>query len=257
MPRFSSILAALASLLFCLPLAAAPSERPPVIVFGAASLTNALQDLGDQFTRETAIPVKFSFAASSALAKQIENGAPADVFFSADIEWMDHLQSRQLIEAGTRHDLLGNQLVLVAPANSPLVLKIAPHFPMAAALGSGRWATGDPDAVPVGRYAREALTRLGVWNAVESKLVRADNVRAALAFVDRGEVPLGIVYSTDAKIDSGVRVVDVFPEDSHAPIVYPVALTVKARADATRFLNFVRGPAAALIFQKYGFVALH
>jgi molybdate transport system substrate-binding protein len=198
-------------MLFSLPSWAAQSDKPTLVVFAAASLTNALQEVGDDFTKSSSIPVKFSFAASSALAHQIENGAPADVFFSADIEWMDYLQSRKQIQISTRHDVLANHLVLVAPADSKITLKIAPHFPLATILGADRLTTGDPDSVPVGRYAREALTQLGVWNDVEKRLVRADSVRSALAFVDRGEAALGIVYATDAEIDKQVRVVDVFP----------------------------------------------
>ena len=179
--------------------ATANADKAPIIVFAAASLTNALQDLGDGYTKETSIPVRFSFAASSALARQIENGAAADIFFSADVEWMDYLQSRNLIQRDTRRDALGNRLVLIAPTASRIKLKIGPQFPLAAALGkSGHLATGDPDAVPAGRYARESLTTLGVWNGVADRLVRADSVRSALAFVDRGEAQLGIVYETDA-----------------------------------------------------------
>ena len=243
--------------LFALPAAAAEVERAPITVFAAASLTNALQDLGDAFTKETSIPVRFSFAASSALARQIENGAPADVFFSADLEWMDYLQSRNLIQRDTRRDILGNRLVLIAPSDSRIKLKIAPHFALATTLDKGRLATGDPDSVPVGRYAREALTTLGVWNDVAARLVRADSVRSALAFVDRGEAQLGIVYETDALIDKQVRVVDVFPADSHLPIIYPIALTRAAKADAARFVEYIRGPAGQLAFKSYGFVPLH
>ena len=235
------------------PSVAAESERPALIVFAAASLTNVLQEVGDEFTAQTAVPIKFSFAASSALAKQIENGAPADVFFSADVEWMDYLQSRKLIQVPTRHDVLGSRLVLVAPSDSKIEIKIGPHFPLAAVLGKGRLATGDPDSVPVGRYAREALTKLGVWSDVEARLVRADSVRSALAFVDRGEVALGIVYSTDAQIDKKVRVVDVFPDDTHQPIVYPIALTAVAKTDAIKFADYVRSAASGATFIKYGF----
>jgi molybdate transport system substrate-binding protein len=244
-------------LVFGSPGNAADADHPVILVFGAASLTNVLQDLGDAFTRETSIPVKFSFAASSVLARQIENGAPADIFFSADLEWMDYLQKRDLIQRRTRHDVVGNQLVLIAPLDSTVKLKIAPNFPLAAALGKGRLATGDPDSVPVGRYAREALTNLGIWNEISGRLIRADSVRSALAFVDRGEAPLGIVYETDALVDKNVRVIDVFPENSHAPIVYPIALTTVAKADAAKFLAFVRGPASDAAFKAYGFVALH
>jgi molybdate transport system substrate-binding protein len=236
---------------------AADAPPPSLTVFGAASLTNALQDLGDSFTKQSAIPVKFSFAASSVLARQIESGARADIFFSADLEWMDYLQSRGLIDRASRHDVLGNRLVLIAPADSKIALKIAANFPLAAALGNGRLATGDPDSVPAGRYARSALSTLGVWNDVADRIVRAESVRSALMFVDRGEVPLGIVYETDALIDPKVRVVDFFPANSHLPITYPIALTSSAKPDAQKFLDFIRGPAGEAVFKKYGFISLH
>ena len=242
--------------LISLPAAAANADKAPITEFAAASMTNALQDLGDGFTKETSVPVRFSFAASSALARQIENGAPAEVFLSADVEWMDYLQTRNLIQRDTRRDLVGNRLVLIAPADSRIKLKIEPHFSLATALGKGRLATGDPDSVPVGRYAREALTTLGVWNEIVDRLVRADSVRSALAFVDRGEAPLGIVFETDALIDKQVRVVDVFPADSHLPIIYPVALTRAAQADAARFIEYIHGPAGQLAFKSYGFTTL-
>jgi len=255
MKKFS--LAFLLWVSFCgLASVAAETDKPPITVFAAASLTNVLQELGDGFTKQTSIPVRFSFAASSALARQIENGSPADVFFSADLEWMDYLQSRKLIQSETRRDVLGNRLVLIAPADSTLKLKIEPHFPLAGALGKGRLATGDPAAVPVGRYAQEALTKLGIWNEVQDRLVRADSVRSALAFVDRGEAPLGIVYETDALIDKRVRVVDVFPASSHMPIVYPIALTTAAKADAAKLVAYIRGPAGDAAFNAYGFTPL-
>jgi len=236
--------------------AAADEDRSPITVFAAASLTNVLQELADGFTKDSSIAVRFSFAASSALARQIENGSRADVFFSADLEWMDYLQTRNLIQPATRHDVLGNQLVLIAPASSKLTLKIEPHFALAATLGKGRLATGDPDSVPVGRYAQEALAKLGVWDEVSARLVRADSVRSALAFVERGEAALGIVYATDALIDKNVRVVDVFPPDSHVPIIYPAALTIGAKPDAARFLAYIRGPAGGVAFRRYGFTPL-
>jgi molybdate transport system substrate-binding protein len=236
---------------------AADEDKSSITVFAAASLTNMLQELGDAFTKDASIPVRFSFAASSALARQIENGSRADVFFSADLEWMDYLQSRKLIQPATRHDVVGNQLVLIAPADSKIVLKIQPHFALAATLGKGRLATGDPDSVPVGRYAHEALASLGVWDEVSARLVRADSVRSVLAFVDRGEAALGIVYATDALIDKKVRVVDAFPAATHMPIVYPVALTIGAKADAAKFLAYIRGPAGSVAFQHYGFTPLH
>jgi molybdate transport system substrate-binding protein len=256
MKRISSAWLILCLSLCSLPGIAAQAGKPPITVFAAASLTNALQDLGDHFSQETSIPVRFSFAASSALARQIENGAPADVFFSADLEWMDYLQGRNLIQRDTRRDILGNRLVLIAPLDSKIKLTIEPHFRLAAALRKGRLATGDPDAVPVGRYAREALTTLGVWNEVVGRLVRADSVRSALAFVDRGEAPLGIVYETDALIDKQVRVVDVFPDRSHLPIVYPIALIRGAQADAAEFVAYISGPAGAVAFKAYGFTPL-
>jgi molybdate transport system substrate-binding protein len=236
---------------------AANGGRTPITVFGAASLTDVLQDLGDAFTKDTSIPVRFSFASSATLARQIESGAPADLFFSADIEWMDYLQARALIRPATRVDMVGNQLILVAPVDSKVTLKIEPHFPLAATLGKGRLATGDPDSVPVGRYAKESLIALGVWDSVSTRLVRADSVRAALAFVDRGETPLGIVYATDALADKKVRFVDAFPAASHEPIIYPAALTNVATADAAKFLAYLRGPAGDLAFKRYGFMPLH
>ena len=257
MKKFSGVGLILGLSLLGLTSSAADAVKPPITVFAAASLTNVLQELGDGFTKETSIPVRFSFAASSTLARQIENGAPADVFLSADLEWMDYLQNRNLIQGDTRHDVLGNRLVLVAPVDSKIKVKIGPRFALAAGLGTGRLATGDPDTVPVGRYAREALTNLNVWNDVADRLVRADSVRSALAFVDRGEAPLGIVYETDALIDKRVRVVDVFPADSHKPIVYPLALTSAAKPDAARFVAYIRGPAGVVAFKAYGFTPLH
>lgn len=251
------VCAALASILLgALPLRAADAPPQPLLVFGAASLTNALAEIGAAYTRESGQAVKFSYAASSVLAKQIEAGAKADVFFSADTDWMDYLQSRNLIDKTTRRKLLGNRLVLVAPVASQIQLKIAPNFPLTAALGKGRLATGDPDSVPVGKYARSALTSLGVWNDVADRLVRAENVRSALAFVARGEAPLGIVYETDAKVDKNVRVVDVFPASSHLPITYPVATTIDAQSSAARFVTYLRGETAAAVFRKYGFAVL-
>ena len=236
--------------------ASAHAAGPELLVFAAASLTNALEAIGPLYAKETGQPVKFSFAASSALARQLEAGANADVFVSADIEWMDYAQAHNLIARDTRRDLLGNHLVLIAPKESAVALKIAPGFALAKALGGGRLATGDPDYVPVGKYARQALTSLGVWNDVADRIARADNARTALAFVARGEAPLGIVYTTDAKIEPGVRVVDTFPGDTHLPITYPVAVTRGAREGAARFVAFLRGPAAQGKFSEFGFVTL-
>lgn len=232
------------------------AEPPPVTVFAAASLTDALKQVGDDFTKETGVPIRFSFAASSTLARQIEAGSAADVFLSADIDWMDYLDQRNLIRKASRRNLLGNRLALVAPADSKLVLKIAPHFALRAALGDERLATGDPDSVPVGRYARQALTSLGVWEEVADRLVRAENVRGALMFVERGEVPIGIVYETDAAIDPKVRVIDLFPPGSHAAIVCPAALLPGASADGARFQAYLQGPQAKAVFTRFGFAVL-
>ncbi|HKC49846.1 MAG TPA: molybdate ABC transporter substrate-binding protein, partial [Myxococcota bacterium] len=213
------LLAALSSpipLWIAAPARAQDAAQPELLVFAAASLTNAFDEIGAAYTRETGQGVKFSYAASSALARQLEAGARADVFASADGEWMDYVAKRNGIDLATRIDLLSNRLVLIAPVASDAKLRIVPGFKLAEALGpTGRLATGDPEYVPVGRYARSALTSLGVWDEVADRLVRAENVRAALAFVSRGEAPLGIVYTTDALADKGVRVVDTFPESSH------------------------------------------
>lgn len=235
---------------------AADVTAPPpqaLVVFAAASLTDAVSDVGRAFTSATRVPLKSSFAASPVLAKQIEAGAPADVFMSADTEWMDYRAKRGLLRAGTRHDLLGNRLVLVAPAASPVHVTLAPGVDFSAALAGGRLATGDPDSVPVGRYAQAALTWLGAWDQVAPRLVRAENVRSALEFVARGEATLGIVYRTDALSEKRVRAVDVFPADSHPPIVYPVALTADAHPEAAAFEDFLESAAAREIFAHYGF----
>jgi molybdate transport system substrate-binding protein len=237
-----------------LPVRAADAPDQELLVFAAASLTNALDEIGTAYTQKTQQQVKFSYAASSALARQLEAGSRADVLVSADLEWMDYVQARNLIDRSTRRNLLSNRLVLVAPADSKIELEIAPGFALGAALGSnGRLATGDPESVPVGKYARSALTSLGVWNDVADRLVRADNVRSALAFIARGETPLGIVYETDAKVEKRVRIVDFFPEDSHPPIVYPVAVTAHARPAAKQFVEFLQSAPAQEIFKKYGF----
>ena len=232
------------------------AAAPTLLVFAAASLADALGEINTAFTAQTGVPVKASFAASSVLAKQIEAGAPADVFFSADREWMDYLGQRGLLKPGSRRDVLGNALVLIAPAASPVHLKIAPGFDLAGALHGGRLATGDPDSVPAGLYARAALTKLGVWERVADRLARAENVRAALEYVARGETPLGIVYRTDALAEKNVRIVDVFPADTHPPITYPLALTAQARPASERFASFVGGDAARQIFLRRGFVVL-
>jgi len=252
--RFIGLLSGLLWLSWIGAAAVAASDPPALTVAAAASLTDVLQKVGDEFTRASGIPVKLTFAASSALARQIESGASVDIFVSADEEWMDYLSSRKLIDAATRRDVVANRLALVAPADSSIALTIKPGFALRAALGrNGRLATGDPDSVPAGKYAKSALQSLGVWQEIESRLVRAENVRAALAFVSRGETPLGIVYQTDAKVDPNVRVVGLFPEDSHTPITYPVAATVTARTQSAAFIDFLFTPTARDIFERAGF----
>ena len=234
------------------------SAERDVTVFAAASLTNALQDVAKDYEASGGGKVKFSFAASSLLARQIEAGADADVFFSADTEWMDYLAARKLIRTGTRRDALSNRLVLIAPAGSTVALSIAPGFAIAAALGDSRLALADPDTVPAGKYAKAALTKLGVWDAVANKIARAENVRAALAYVARGEASLGIVYETDAKAEAKVRTVDTFPADTHPAIVYPVALTASANgSDAEAFLAYILSAKAAAVFKRDGFSVAH
>ena len=246
----------LTALLGCGPADAAGEASRPVTVFAAASLTNVLDELGKEFTRTMGVPIRFSFASSSILARQIEAGAGADVFFPADQEWMDYLERRSRIQKSSRRNVVANQLVLIAPRSSKVQLTVEPGFPLAAALGNGRLATADPDSVPAGRYARAALTSLGVWTDVVDRLVRAEDVRHALMFVARGEAPIGIVYATDARVDDRVRIVGTFPADSHPPITYPVALTPRAGPEAERFVQFVLGDAGRAAFERAGFTIL-
>src|SRR5262249_3586326 len=226
-------------------------------VFAAASLKNALDDVDAEFTKTTGIKITASYAASSALAKQIEQGAPADVFTSADEDWMDYAQQKMLIKNDTRVNLLGNRLVLIAPKTSHLAdVAIGPGFDLAALAGDGHIVTGDVRAVPVGRYAKAALEKLGAWTKAAPKMAMAETGRAALALVARGEAPLGIVYETDAKVDPGVKVVGAFPADSHPAIVYPFAATAAAKPQAARYLAFLRSAAAKNVFERYGFTML-
>ena len=211
-----------------------------MLVFAASSLQTALDALTPAIERTTGFNVRVSYAASSTLARQIANGAPAELFISADQDWMDDVASKGLIDLTTRVNLLGNTLVLVAPAKQPATLAIAPGFPLATALNGGRLAIANPDTVPAGKYGKQALTSLGVWPSVANALAPAENVRAALMYVSRGEAPLGIVYRTDALADPGVAIVGTFPATSHARIVYPAALTVSATPAAGRVLSFLR-----------------
>ena len=234
----------------CLP-AAAIAETT---VFAAASLKNALDDVVKAYAEKSAQKVVVSYAASSALAKQIESGAPADVFISADLDWMDYLEKKNLVNPKTRQNLLENRLVLIAPANSKSAIKIGARFQLASTLGNDRIAMGDPDSVPAGKYGKAALEKLGVWNEVSAKVAPAADVRAAMLLVSRGEAPFGIVYSTDAFVDKGVRIVDDFPENSYPPIIYPVALLASSKSfNAGEFLSFLTQAQARGIFEKYGF----
>lgn len=232
----------------------ADAQEKKIVVFAAASMKNALDDVNTAFTKQSGTNVVVSYDASSALMKQIENGAPADVFVSADLKWMDYGSERKLIKDDTRVNLLGNELVLITARDSPIGnITIGPSFDLAKLAGDGRIATGDVRAVPVGIYAQAALEKLGVWPAVEPKMAMTGNVRAALVLVARGEAPLGIVYSTDAKVEPNVKIIGVFPEDSHPPIIYPVAATANANADTASYLAFLRSPAAKSTFEGYGF----
>jgi molybdate transport system substrate-binding protein len=240
-------------------LSATPSlaQEKHVVVFAAASMKNAIDDINAAFTRQSGIKVVASYAASSALMRQIEQGAPADVFASADLEWMDHGAQKKVIRTDTRVNLLGNRLVLIAPADSPLAtVAIAPGFDIAGLAGTGRIVTGDVRAVPVGRYAKAALESVGAWAKAQPKLAMTENVRAALALVARGEAALGIVYETDAKVEPKVKVIGNFPEGSHPPITYPVALTANARPEAAHYLAFLRSGAAKAVFEAFGFTFL-
>lgn len=230
-------------------------EKGPVVL-AAASLQESLTEAADAWTaRKHPHPV-LSFAGSSALARQVEAGAPADLFVSADEPWMDEVAQKGLIRPGTRVSFLANRLVLVAPANTSARIAIGRGFPLTRALGTGRLAMADPDAVPAGKYGKAALTSLGVWPSVEGKVARAENVRAALALVERGEAPYGIVYATDALASKGVRVVGTFPAASHPPITYPIALLKTAsNRDAEPFRRFLISRDGKAIFVRHGFVA--
>ena len=250
----------LATLVLAVSLAALPARAQSITLttFAAASMKNAVDDINAAFTKANPnIKVVTSFAASSALAKQIESGAPADLFASADLEWMDYVAGKKLIKEDTRANLLGNRLVLIAPKDSKIGdVTIGQGFDLAKLAGDGRIATGDVRAVPVGKYAKAALEKLGAWTAAEPKFAMAENVRAALTLVGRGEAVLGIVNETDAKVEPNVKIVGRFPEHSHPAIVYPVALTAGAKPDATKYLAFIRSNEAKAIFEKYGFTFL-
>ena len=233
------------------------AQDKSLIVFAAASMKNALDDIDATYTAKTGIKVVASYAASSALAKQIEQGAPADIFVSADTDWMDYATAKKNINEPTRVNLLGNSIVLIAPKDSKIdSVTIGQGFDLAKLAGDGKIATGDVKAVPVGKYTKAALEKLGAWQAAEPKFAMAESVRAALTLVARGEAALGIVYSTDAKVEPGVKIVGTFPADSHPSIIYPVAATTAARAEAADYLAFLRSSVAKTVFEKYGFTFL-
>ncbi len=238
-------------------LAAPPraAAQDKLTVFAAASMRNALDDVDKAFGKATGVQVTASYAASSALAKQIAQGAPADVYVSANVKWMDFLAQKKLVAPGTRVDLLGNRLVLIAPKDSKLAhVTIEKGFDIAKLAGDGRIAVADTQAVPAGLYTKAALISLGAWKAAEPKLAQAENVRATLSYVARGETPLGIVYATDARVEPKVKVIGVFPASSHPPITYPVAaIAASKNAHVKRYLDFLQTPAAKAIFERYGF----
>jgi len=249
------LIRALAAALLCLGFSfAAQAQAPAVNVFAASSLTEALNDVGAAYAAHHHVAPVFNYAASSALAHQIEQGANADLFVSADEDWMNYLQQRNLIDAPSRVSLLTNRLVLIAPSDHPLRISIRPHFNLAGALAGGHLAMADPDSVPAGRYGRAALTSLGVWDAVSPLVVRGENVRAALRFVETGDAAAGIVYATDAQASTRVVVAGVFPENTHPPITYPAAIVAGHVSDATTdFAHFLRSPEAHAIFRRHGF----
>ncbi len=223
-------------------------------VFAAASLKEALDAHAKAFEAAKGHKAAISYAASNALARQIEAGAPAALFISADTDWIDYVEQKQLTVPGSRVNLLRNALVLVAPAASATSLKIAPGFALAAAIGNGRIAMARPEAVPAGKYGKASLAALGVWDAVAPKVAAAENVRAALALVARGEAPFGIVYRTDALAEKGVRIVDTFPAATHPPIVYPLVILKAAKGNAPRdFATWLAAPEARATWERYGF----
>jgi len=256
MNRFAGLFAAFTILLGSA-FSPAQAQDKTLTVFAAASMKNALDEVNAAYTAKTGVKVTASYAASSVLAKQIEQGAPADVFISADLAWMDYAITKKSINESTRTNLLGNSIVLIAGKDSKLSdVKIGQGFDLAKLAGDGKIATGDVKSVPVGKYAKSALEHLGSWSAAEPKFAMAESVRAALALVSRGEAPLGIVYSTDAKVDPGVKIVGTFPADSHPAIIYPVAATVTAKSGTDDYLNFLKNTASKTIMEKYGFTFL-
>jgi len=250
-------LAGVAFLITTAGLSPASAQETTITVFAAASMKNALDDVAKLYTEKTKAKVVASYAASSALARQIENGAPADLFASADLDWMDYVEKKGLVKQGTRFDLLGNRIVLIAPRDSKVdKIDIKPGFDLAGLAGDGRIATGDVQAVPVGKYAKAALEKLGAWEKAAPKFAMAENVRAALTLVARGEAAYGIVYQTDAAVEPGVKIVGTFPADTYTPVTYPVALLKDAKPEAQGLLDFLRSNRVKKIFEQYGFAYL-
>jgi len=235
----------------------AAAQDGDIVVFAAASLKNALDAINDAWQKETGKKARISYASSPALAKQMEQGAPAQIFISADLDWMDYVARKNLIKPESRANLLGNRIVLIAPKDKAQALDIKSGFNLAEVLGGGRLAMANVDSVPAGKYGKAALEKLGVWASVADRIAQAENVRAALLLVSRGEAPAGIVYQTDAAADPKVRIIGSFPENTHPPIIYPVALTAKAGPDAATFLAYVRGAKAKLLFHAQGFAVIN
>jgi molybdate transport system substrate-binding protein len=240
------------------PTAAARAQANGVVIFAAASLKNALDEIAADWSKAASKPMpKISYAASSALAKQLEQGAPADLFISADTDWMDYVAKKNLIVADTRVSLLGNKIVLIAPKESKVTIDVRQGFDLTKALNGGKLAMANVDAVPAGKYGKSALEKLGAWDGVKDKIAQAENVRAALLLVSRAEAAVGIVYSTDAAAEPNVKIVGTFPDGSHAPIIYPAAVTKDSRAaDAKPFLDYLKSTRARPAFEKQGFTVL-
>jgi len=242
---------------FLAPAAPVVAQSKDVVILAAASLKNALDDAAAAWTKQTGKTTKISYAASSALAKQIEGGIPADLFISADVPWVDYVAERKLIKLASRSDFLGNEIVLIAGKDSRIDLKVDKGFALRAALGDGRLAMANIDAVPAGKYGKASLEALGVWPSVADRVAQAENVRMAMTLVSRGEAPLGIVYKTDAAADPNIRIVGTFPANSHPPIIYPMALLASStNPDAEAFVTYLKSPAAKPFFEKQGFTVL-
>jgi molybdate transport system substrate-binding protein len=261
LPRFTTLRGLLVYILLILSsiawAASASAQQDKLVIFAAASLKDALDEVNTAYQHDKGQDTTTSYAASSTLAKQIEAAAPADIFISADLDWMDYLAKKALIKPETRSNLLGNRLVLIAPLNSTIKLGIGRNFTLARALGNGRLAIADPNSVPAGRYGKAALEALGVWSSIADKLAPAENVRAALALVSRAETPLGIVYQTDANSDKAVKIVGIIPDDTHPPIVYPIAIVASStNPGAIGYLAFLKSSVARPIFEKQGFTVL-